>query len=44
MKRRLLSLLLVMAMLLSMVPFQAFAEEVDEAPRPAGGGDRLRTD
>ena len=32
MKRRLLSLLLVMAMLLSMVPFQAFAEEVDEAP------------
>ena len=32
MKRRLLSLLLVMAMLLSMVPFQAFAKEADEAP------------
>ena len=32
MKRRLLSLLLVMAMLLSMVPFQAFAMEADEAP------------
>ena len=32
MKRRLLSLLLVMAMLLSMVPFQALAEEPDETP------------
>lgn len=32
MKKRLLSLLLVMAMLLSMVPFQALAEEPDETP------------
>ena len=32
MKKRLLSLLLAMAMIVSMVPFQALAEEPDETP------------
>ena len=32
MKKRLLSLLLAMAMIVSMVPFQALAEEADETP------------
>ena len=32
MKKRLLSLLLAMAMIVSMVPFQALAEEPDEPP------------